>query len=110
MVIFPDSAQLSDLEQDNLCFVTHVNSKPVKTMDDLQKILLDIPNGTYATLVLEDDTSGPRTTSIYCNYDTNPLVEYVREGRHWTRTEYGVAETRVIEWDEWTPGSGKSSL
>lgn len=106
MVIFPDSAQLSDLDEDNLCFLTHVNSKPVKTMDELQKILLDIPNGTYATLVLEDETSGPQTTSIYCNYDTNPLVEYVRDGRRWTRTEYGVAETRVIEWDEWTPGDG----
>ncbi|KAG5358467.1 Pro-apoptotic serine protease [Yarrowia sp. B02] len=109
MVIFPDSSQLSDLEHDSPHFVTHVNSKPVKTMDELQKILLDIPNGTYATLMVEDETSGPQTTSIYCNYDTNPLVEYVREGRHWTRTEYGVAETRVIEWDEWTPG-GKSAL
>ncbi|KAG5358909.1 Pro-apoptotic serine protease [Yarrowia sp. E02] len=107
MVVFPDSSQLSDLENYNVCFVTHVNSKRVRTMDELQKSLLDVPNGTYATIVTELETSGPQTSSIYCNYETNPLIEYVRNGRHWTRTEYGVQETRVIDWDEWTPSSEK---
>ncbi|KAG5368498.1 Pro-apoptotic serine protease [Yarrowia sp. C11] len=99
MIIFDDMSRSVDAR-----FVTHVNSQRVRTMDELLKVLLDIPNGTYATLVVEEENEGSKTLSIYCNYDTSPLIEYVREGRHWTRTEYGVKETRVVEWDEWTKG------
>lgn len=104
IIIYVDQQDLSDLDVTNICFVTHVNSKPVKTVEDFLKLVLAVPSGSYATLGLKEDCCGPKTTTIYCDYEHNPTVEYLRsDDGHWKRTEYGVSGQRVVEWDEWSP-------
>ncbi|KAL6453745.1 LOW QUALITY PROTEIN: hypothetical protein SBY92_005317 [Candida maltosa Xu316] len=74
----------------SVCFITHVNDKETKNLDDFVKVVREIPDKTYVKLRLVTFDNIPLAISLKTDYHYFPTIEVKKSEKtnEWEEVEY----------------------